>query len=289
MRRSGSTGRVWPGLFVGLFVWLATGRISVVEAVETPSSHPRVLILGGGSSHDFAASFGKTDAETLRAAGDMVEYTESFVGLRARLKEVDTVVQASNQAMPDAEARRALMEFVARGGGLVVVHAGTWYNWPDWPEYNRTLVGGGTREHDRLGRFAVMVAAPDHAVMRGVPAHFEVEDELYHQEMTAVGSAEVLATAHSELTGKTYPSVWVLPGQKGKIVCITLGHDERVHTLPAYRTLLRNAVGWTADVEIEQSSSELLPSSSLWKMDVAASSRFVLEDGTTEQGRSKPS
>lgn len=227
----------------GTFLIL-TGSERDVHATSAPA---RVLILGGGSSHDFATSFGRTDVDTLRQTGDSVEYTESFAGLGARLAGVDTVVQASNQAMPDAATRRALMEFVARGGGLVVVHAGAWYNWPEWPEYNRSLVGGGTREHDRLGRFAVTVVAPGSPVMVGVPSRFEVEDELYHQEMAANGAAtEVLATAHSELTGKTYPSVWVVKGQRGRIVCLTLGHDERVHQMPAYRAILRNAVAWTA-------------------------------------------
>lgn len=213
---------------------------------QVPAAHPRVLIVGGGSSHDFATSFGKTDAATLRGAGDSVDYTESFAGLAARLAGVDTVVEASNQAMPDEATRRALMAFVARGGGLVVVHAGTWYNWPAWPEYNRDLVGGGTREHDRLGLFQVKVVQPGSPVMAGVPTQFGVEDELYHQQMAAGAATEVLATAHSELTGQTYPSVWLVTGQKGRIVCMTLGHDERVHTLPAYRTMLRNSVAWTA-------------------------------------------
>ncbi len=37
--------------------------------------------------------------------------------------------------------------------------------------------------------------------------------------------------------------VWTVAG-KGRIVCITLGHDGASHELPAYRTLLRNAVAW---------------------------------------------
>ena len=243
-------GKAWLRLVVaagGLAFGLLASGTDEVRVSAKSAAPSRVLILGGGSSHDFVTSFGKTDVATLRAGGDEVEYTEDFAGLGARLKQVDTVVQASNQAMPDASTRRALMEFVARGGGLVVVHAGTWYNWPDWPEYNRTLVGGGTREHDRLGGFTVTVVEPGSPVMAGVPGHFDVEDELYHQEMAAGASTEVLATAHSELTGKTYPSVWVVTGQKGKIVCVTLGHDERVHTLPAYQTLLRNAVAYAAD------------------------------------------
>lgn len=247
MRGIGLLRRIALGLAGGLMCGLGSSRVTEVRASPQPLAKPRVLIVGGGSSHDFATSFGKTDVDTLRQSGDLVEYTESFAALGARLGTVDTVVQASNQAAPDAATRRLLMEFVARGGGLVVVHAGTWYNWPDWPEYNRALVGGGTREHDRMGRFTVTVVEPGSPVMAGVPGRFEVEDELYHPEMAAdAAGTQVLATAHSELTGKTYPSVWVVKGRRGRIVCVTLGHDERVHQMAAYQAILRNAVAWTA-------------------------------------------
>jgi type 1 glutamine amidotransferase len=33
---------------------------------------------------------------------------------------------------------------------------------------------------------------------------------------------------------------------KARIVCITLGHDHKAHELPAFQTLLRNAVTWAA-------------------------------------------
>ena len=33
---------------------------------------------------------------------------------------------------------------------------------------------------------------------------------------------------------------------KARIVGITLGHDARAHDLPAYQTLLKNAVQWAA-------------------------------------------
>ena len=256
--------------------WAMCAMLSL--ALFVTSAHAgeglRVLIVGGGSSHDFATSFGRTDVATLRAAGDAVAYTESFAGLSARLRRVDTVVQASNQAVPDAETRRALMEFVARGGGLVIVHAGTWYNWPEWPEYNRVLVGGGTRDHDQLGRFEVTVVEPRSPVMAGVRETFAVDDELYHQEMAPGASTEVLATAHSEMTGETYPSVWVVTGQKGRIVCMTLGHDERVHEAPAYKAMLRNAVAWTAvappRAAKDSGTGGTLLSPSLWKIDVGA-------------------
>lgn len=235
------------------FVFLAT--LLTPLSAQFPStassrvgSQVHVLIIGGGTSHNFEQNYKETDATTLTRSGVSVQYTDSFRDLPAQLARATTVIQASNGTAPEAGTRRVLMDFVARGGGLVAVHAGAWYNWADWPEYNRLLIGGGTRDHDKPGRFEVTVIAPNNPVMAGVPAHFEIEDELYHQELAPDGPpTEVLATAYSAATRKSYPSVWIVKGQSGRIVCIALGHDERAHQAPAYQTILKNAVEWTAN------------------------------------------
>ncbi len=209
---------------------------------------PRVVILGGGSSHNFEDMYGRLDRQTLLDAGDAVRYTTSLAGLSSELKAADVLIQTSNQVpAPGAAAREAITKFVDSGGGLVMLHAGAWYNWPEWPEYNRSLVGGGTRSHDAYGSFEVTVTAPNDPVMTGVPATFQVSDELYHQEIDRLGPmVEVLATARSSVTGKTYPSIWAVRRGRGRIVCIALGHDEATHTDPAYRRVLVNATTWAA-------------------------------------------
>ena len=211
-------------------------------------SHIQVLILGGGTSHNFIQNYKQMDAKTLNAAGISTHYTEAFADVPALLPEAGVLIQASNQTpAPDSATRRAIMQFINTGGGLMVVHAATWYNWASWPEYNRVLVGGGSRSHDEPGEFEVTVTMPEHPVMAGVPLHFKIHDELYHQQMDPGGSpVEVLATATSPVTGKTYPSVWVVKHPGGRIVCIALGHDEKAHDTPAYVSILRNAVQWTA-------------------------------------------
>ena len=45
-------------------------------------------------------------------------------------------------------------------------------------------------------------------------------------------------------TGTTHPVVWITKAPDSRIVCITLGHDEKAHTLPAFQTLLVNAHEW---------------------------------------------
>ncbi len=216
-------------------------------APGAPPASVRVLINGGGTSHDFVQAYSQIDAETLRSAGDAVTYTESFKGFPAALQGIDVLIQASNQLPdPDNEVREALHKFLEAGHGLIIVHAGAWYNWKTWPDYNTSYVAGGTHDHDHLGKFVVDVVEAHNPLMQGVSTHFEVTDELYHQEMRSGAAVEVLATATSPISKKTYPIVWLVKDSSARIVCITLGHDERTHQSADYERLLRNAVAWAA-------------------------------------------
>src|SRR5262249_5764888 len=132
---------------------------------------PDFLIFGGGSSHDFARWFGDTDVKTLSSLGKVVAYSEAPDELARALGSLEVLVLCANQPLADANLRGKLMDFVALGGGLVVVHPATWYNWSDWPEYNRDLVGGGSKSHEAYAEFAVRILG-DHPVTAGVPKSF---------------------------------------------------------------------------------------------------------------------
>jgi type 1 glutamine amidotransferase len=151
------------------------------------------------------------------------------------------------------EYRKALMDFAAAGKGIVMMHPGTWYGFPQWPELNALIVGGGARGHDKLGKYSVNAVKPGHPIMKGVPATFDVEDELYYinaePDKIPAGTApiEVLAeTSPSIKYGKPHPAVWTTKHDRARVVGITLGHDQRVHDLEAFRTLLTNAVKWAS-------------------------------------------
>ena len=212
----------------------------------------RVLIIGGGSSHNFGQFFGTTDGATLARAGFSVNYTEDRDQAAAELGKADVAVISVNRQFFDTpEYRKALFDFAAAGKGLVMLHPGTWYGFPQWPELNATIVGGGARGHDRIAAFSVNAVKPNHPVMKGVPASFTVEDELYYLNAEAdkvpqgTSAIEVLAeTSPSVKFMKPHPAVWVTSHPTARIVGITLGHDQRVHDLDAFKTLLVNAVRW---------------------------------------------
>ena len=211
-----------------------------------PANGPRVLIVGGGSSHDFVKFFGGTDKATLTPVTGWVDYTQNLNGIPAILDRVDVLLMSANQPISSA-TKKALMDYANRGGAIIAHHPGTWYAWRNFPEWNKEIIGGGTKGHDALGPFTAKVTNAEHPITKGVPAEFEITDELYNYNPDpAATPIEVLATATSRKSSKVFPQVFIVKHPKARIVGFTLGHDERAHNLEAYQTLLKNAVQWAA-------------------------------------------
>jgi type 1 glutamine amidotransferase len=170
------------------------------------------------------------------------------------LKNADVAVISVNRKFFDTpEYRKAVFDFAAAGKGLVMLHPGVWYGFAEWPELNAKIVGGGARGHDRIAKYSVNAVKPQHPIMKGVPATFEIEDELYYMNAEAdkippgTATIEVLAeTSPSVKYKQPHPAVWTTQHDKARIVGITIGHDQRTHDHEAFRTLLTNAVKWAA-------------------------------------------
>jgi type 1 glutamine amidotransferase len=208
----------------------------------------RTLIVGGGSSHNFDKWYKEVDVATLEKEGfAAVKYTSVVSEILPQLANLDVLVLTNNQPMEDPELRKAIFAFVAEGKGLVLAHAALWYNWKDWPEYNLQLAGGGSRGHDKYGPFEVTVVDTKHPVTGGVPEKFSLSDERYYYkpDPNAAG-IKILASSSVQGSDLIYPSVFVINHPKARIVGLALGHDSASHDLPAYQTLLRNAVKWVS-------------------------------------------
>ncbi|WPP50781.1 ThuA domain-containing protein [Catalinimonas niigatensis] len=207
----------------------------------------RVLMVGGGSSHDFDRWYKQEDVKTLeKGKFANVRYTDHTDSIAHYLPETDVLYLTNNQPIADPKVRKAIFDFVASGKGLVLGHAALWYNWNDWPEYNQQLVSGGSRGHDKYGNFNVNIDKTSHPVTKKVKS-FTLDDELYYFEPDTSGPGiEVLATASAEGSDKSFPSVFVVNHEQARIVGLALGHDAASHELKEYQTLLRNAIRWVA-------------------------------------------
>lgn len=223
--------------------------VGVSNAESSKKKKPiRVLMVGGGSSHDFNRWYKQEDVATLQEGGlATVEYTDEPTTILAKLPNIDVLFLTNNQPISDEATRKAIFAFADAGKGLVLAHPALWYNWNDWPEYNKQLVGGGSRGHDKYGNFEVVVTNQKHPVTKGLPASFSLDDELYYYKPDASGTPiEVLATAKSPKSGEVFPNLFIIKYPKTRIVGIALGHDAKSHTIEPYKTLIRNSVKWVA-------------------------------------------
>ncbi|MGV3532191.1 MAG: DUF7133 domain-containing protein, partial [Chthoniobacteraceae bacterium] len=142
----------------------------------------RALSVGGGSSHDFAKWFDEYDTKLLQTLKPAwLKYTDKPADLAAAAANLDVLYFSTNQPL-SSDARKAVMDLAARGKGLMLVHAGVWHNWKNWPEYHQQIAGGGSRGHDRLGEFEVRVLNREHPLTKGLPESFKITDELYYFE-----------------------------------------------------------------------------------------------------------
>lgn len=229
--------------------WRMMQGVLIVSAKGTYISEnknaTKILTVGGGGSHKFLEYFGIEDGRILYDRGkNSVDYTENVDEVSSKLKNADVLYTTNNQAY-SKEAQKAIMEFAYRGKSILIQHPSVWYNWKDWPEYNKELVGGGSESHEKLQEFEVRVVNPNHPIMNGVPAKFNIVDELYRWKKDPEGTPiEVLAIGKGLESGEEFPVVWVVKHPKAKIVGNTLGHDDRAHNLKAYQTILKNSLNW---------------------------------------------
>ncbi len=200
---------------------------------------------GGGASHNFLKLFGIADGKILSDGGkNTILYTEDPMTLGTMLSYTDILFLTNNKPLTN-KTKRAIMQRVNEGKmNMLINHPGTWYNWLDWPEYNKILVGGGSHSHEPLQEFEVDVIKHDHPIMKGVPYKFRIVDELYRWVKDPDAEIEVLAIGRGLESGEEFPVVWIVKHPKAKIVANTLGHDERAHGHKAYQTILKNSVDW---------------------------------------------
>lgn len=176
----------------------------------------------------------------------------------AQLRRFSVVVL--NSASGDfltPEQLEALKRFVARGGGLIALHAaGDDSHKAPW--YIDTIIGtrfiGHPGGEDQFQAARVVVDRPSHPVMAGVKLPWSPTDEWYSfASNPAARGMTVLARIDEasyrpgdKLAMGAHPVIWTNPSAKGRVVYSALGHKPAAYNDPNYRRILANAVRWAA-------------------------------------------
>ncbi len=264
--------------FAALFLCVAATSAFAQDKIRT-------VIIDGQNNHDWKATTpylvkilentGKftVDVATTPAQGEDVS------GFNVDFSKYDLVVMNYNGARWNKGMEKAFVDFIVNGGGMVAYHAGN-NSFADWPAYNEMigLGGWGGRNHDSgpylyiddngnvvidpvqegpsgdhgpQWEFLIDNRAPEHPIMKGLPASFRhCQDELYQYQRGPAHNVTVLASAYAPKdrrgSGRSEPLVIAIPYGKGRCVTNMLGHGPDQMKSVDTIVLMQRCCEWAA-------------------------------------------
>jgi type 1 glutamine amidotransferase len=150
----------------------------------------------------------------------------------------------------DEKGKKNLRDFIEGGKGVVVLHHAL-LDYPDWAWWAEDVVGGRyrLRREGAIPSSTVkneqpmsIVPAGEHPILAEV-GPFQVVDEAY-KGMFISPRVRPLLTTDNPYSDKVV--AWVGPCNTSRVVAIQLGHGPTIFANPAYRTLVHNAILWSA-------------------------------------------
>lgn len=150
----------------------------------------------------------------------------------------------------DPQRTEQVSKYLARGRGLVVIHAATWTKPKPSAEVGAMLGVGGFQSY-RHGVVKLQIEKPEHFICLGLPRQIELDDETYWPatpEPKAPGYT-VLATSQEKTkpgADTTQPQVifWTCQPGAGRVFGCVLGHFTWTFDDPYARVLLLRGIAW---------------------------------------------
>lgn len=279
-----------PVRFALLGAALAALSICLVIPVATGAAEPiKVMIIGGQNNHDWTKSTpymkqildeaGHFETTIYNAPGKQAP-AEAWEAWKPEFSAFDCVVLDYNGAMWPDPVKKGFEDYIAGGGGAVVIHAAN-NSFNGWKEYEQMVgmlwrgkghgaslymdeAGEVVREEPGEGRgmghgsqydWIMTTRDAEHPITKGMPKTWmHVHDELYHGQRGPAEKVHILLTAYSDPaserrgTGKHEPIVWWIPYGQGKVVTNLMGHMGNLPCMQCvgFRTSLLRSCEWLA-------------------------------------------
>jgi putative membrane-bound dehydrogenase-like protein len=200
----------------------------------------KVLFLGDRGPHRPADRFAQIEP-LLASRGIEAAYTENVGDLNpATLGRHDVLIVYANIDVLSPEQEKALLEYVAGGGGFAPIHCAS-YCFRNSQAYI-DLVGAQFQRHG-TGEFVTRIVDPGHPIMCGLEP-FSTWDETYVHTKHNERDRQVLQVRAEG--DRDEPWTWVRTHGKGRVFYTAYGHDARTWEKPGFHDLLERGLRWAA-------------------------------------------
>ncbi|MFN7563057.1 MAG: PVC-type heme-binding CxxCH protein, partial [Prosthecobacter sp.] len=257
-----------------LLAALLTSHLSLLTAAEPL----RVFIRAGKKSHGPGAhdfpQFLKEWVPMLNERGAKCEGSLEFP-TKEQFDRTDVLILHAQEAgnIKIGDERTNLMEFLARGGGVVTIHAGAVSSDHDW---FKTIIGGSWKKGTTKWLEAPMslyFTDRENAITKDI-SNFDIDDEIYY-DMDLLPEAKILAAAYTPNTPQVkggnkeaqqraaeavakkkavniydiQPQVWTYEKEKYRAFTCIPGHYHRNFSHNGIRTLILRGIAWAGKRE----------------------------------------
>jgi len=216
------------------------------------------LLVTGGCCHSYTLQAQQlTNALAKRAEVEWKVVNEGGSGTKAMISLYDNAdwakgfdVVVHNECFADTtdpDYIRKITSAHKAGVPAVVIHCAMHTyratQIDDWREF----LGVTSRRHDHQSRYAVRKVAPEHPILKGMPADWSTPmDELYVIEKLWP-NAKALATSRSERDGQNYPVLWINQYGAARVFGTTYGHSDDTFRDPVFLDYVSRGILWSAD------------------------------------------
>src|SRR5687767_12850567 len=204
----------------------------------------KILLLGQDQRHHNSHALYGVIAPPLARKGIQITHvnTPGEALVAETLADYDALMLYANHTKIAPEQEKALLDFVAGGKGLVVLHCASFMFQNS--EAFIALVGGQFQRHGS-GEFKAEIVQPEHPTMKGIENFTPPWDETYvHTKHNAVDRVVLMERVDEK--GRE-PYTWVRTHGKGRVFYTAFGHDERTWNLPGFQSLVERGTVWAAN------------------------------------------